>query len=49
MINADIKDIKQLEQNLLSVSKSAYPKTVRSTLDREAFLAHEQYKKNVQK
>ena len=47
MINADIKDIKQLEQNLLSVSKSAYPKTVRSTLDREAFLAHEQYKKNV--
>lgn len=49
MISADIRDIKQLEKTLLTVSKSAYPKTVRSTLDREAFLAHQEYKANVHK
>lgn len=47
MINADIKDIKQLEKNLKKSAADAYPKAVRSTLDREAFLAHEKYKENV--
>jgi len=49
MINANIKEMQQLEKNLLTVSKNAYPKAVRSTLDREAFIAHEKYKSNVHK
>lgn len=47
MINADIKDIKQIEKNLKKTAVDAYPKTVRATLDREAFIAHEKYKNNV--
>lgn len=47
MIDIDTKEIKQLSKNLQAVSKTAYPKAVRSTLDRMAFLGLKEYKKNV--
>lgn len=47
MFSADDSNIKQYVKNLQAVSKTAYPKTVRSTLDREAFLGLKEYKKNV--
>ena len=49
MINADIKDLEQLVKNLNESAADAVPKTVRATLDREAFIAHEKYKENVHK
>ena len=47
MFSTDDKNLKQLVRNLQTLSKTAYPKTVRSTLDREAFLCLKEYKKNV--
>lgn len=47
MFNVDDKNLKQYVQNLQNVSKTAYPKTVRSTLDRMAFKGQKVYKKNV--
>lgn len=49
MINADIKDLEQLVKNLNESAADAVPKTVRATLDREAFIAHEKYKENAHK
>lgn len=49
MLEADIKDIKQLVKNLNNSAANAFPKTVRATLDREAFIAHGKYKDNVHK
>lgn len=49
MLETDIKDIKQLVENLNNSAVNAYPKTVRATLDREAFIAHGKYKDNVHK
>lgn len=47
MFNIDAKELKQYVKNLNEVSKTAYPKAVRSTLDRLAFLAQDEYKKNI--
>lgn len=47
MFSADDKNLKQYVKNLQSVSKTAYPKTVRSTLDRQAYIGLAEYKKNV--
>lgn len=41
------KELKQWTKNLQSIAKNAYPKTVRSALDRTAFLAQKEYKKFV--
>lgn len=49
MFNIDKKQLKQYQKNLEEVAKNAFPKTVRSTLDRLAFLTVAEYKKNVKK
>lgn len=46
-MNIDSKELKQWTKNLQAVAKNAYPKAVRSTLDRTAFLAQKEYKKFV--
>ena len=49
MLNVNSKEIKQYIENLKNVSATAFPKVIRSTLDRMAFLAQKEYKKNVRK
>lgn len=49
MINIDDKNIKEYVKNLKSISKSAYPKVIRSVLDRMAFLGLKELKKNIKK
>lgn len=44
MININTKDLKQLKNNLENTSKSAYPLSVRSTLNRQAFETSKQSK-----
>lgn len=47
MFSVDDKNLKQYVRNLQAVSSVAYPKAVRSTLDRMAFIGLKEYKKNV--
>ena len=49
LIEVDKKELEQYKKNLENTNKYAYPKTVRSTLDRMAFLGKKEYDKNVKK
>lgn len=49
MFSIDDKELKQYKRNLENLSKNAFPKVVRSTLDRMAFLGLKEYKKNFRK
>ena len=49
MFNIDTKDLEQYKKNLDKVSKDAFPKAVRSTLDNMAYRTHTEYKKNIKK
>lgn len=49
MFKLDDKELKQYSKNLKSVAKNAFPKAIRSTLERMAYLTVAEYKKNVKK
>lgn len=49
MFNFESKELEQYVQNLQNTSRTAFPKTVRSTLDRMAFLGRKEYLKNIKK
>lgn len=49
MFDFDDRELKQYKENLKKVSSTAFPKAVRSTLDRMAFLTQKHYKKAVKR
>ena len=49
MFNINSKELQQYEKNLKAASSTAFPKAVRSTVDRLAYLTVAEYKKNVKK
>lgn len=49
MFNINTKDLEQYKKNLDRVSKDAFPKAVRSTLDNMAYKTQTEYKKNIKK
>ena len=49
MIEVDTSELKKYVKNLKNVAKDAYPKTVRSTLERMGFETTKEYKANVRK
>ena len=49
MIEVDKKELEQYKKNLENTNKYAYPKTVRSTLDRMAFLGKKRIRQKCKK
>lgn len=49
MFNIDDKEIKHFEKILSDINETAFPKVVRSTLERTAYITKKQYDENVRK
>lgn len=49
MFNFMDEDLKRYQENLKKVSSTAFPKAVRSMLDRQSYLGYQEFKKNIKK